>query len=255
MAKSKTTIAFKGFDKNMKCRDYQFSIGKKYKHEGEVKACASGFHSCEYPLDIFKYYNPCTSMFALVEVSGAISKDGDDSKIASEKIHVKKELGLAELIQEAINYTISKTDPAVSSTNSGTRGASTNSGYGGASTNSGYGGASTNSGTRGASTNSGTRGASTNSGEYGASTNSGEYGASTNSGYGGASTNSGEYGVSANFAYEGKARGCNGTALFLVERDSDWKILNVWAGIVGQGDILADVFYKLVNGVPVAQQD
>ena len=90
MKKDEKTIAFKGFDKNFKCRDFQFEIGKSYTHSGKVKACESGFHSCEYPLDIFNYYNPCSSMFAMVEASGEIDKDDDDSKIASKNIFIKK---------------------------------------------------------------------------------------------------------------------------------------------------------------------
>ena len=201
MKKDEKTIAFKGFDKNFKCRDFQFEIGKSYTHSGKVKACESGFHSCEYPLDIFNYYNPCSSMFAMVEASGEIDKDDDDSKIASKNIFIKKEIDLHELISEAIKYTISKTNPAI------------------------------------------------------ASTNSGDYGASTNSGARGASTNSGKHGVSANFAFKGKSRGCIGTALFLVERNEKWEILNVWAGIVDGNEILPDVFYSLVDGKPCAIGD
>ena len=75
-------IAYKGFNTDLTYRDFQFQIGETYTHEGEVEACASGFHACENPLDVFNYYNP-TSRFAIVECSGKISKASDgDSKIA-----------------------------------------------------------------------------------------------------------------------------------------------------------------------------
>ena len=98
--------AFKGFDKNLKCRDFQFEVGKTYKHEGKVKACQSGFHSCENPLDVLNYYDIADSRFALVEVSGEISKHDDDSKIASAEIHIQAELKLPEFIKSAVQYLI-----------------------------------------------------------------------------------------------------------------------------------------------------
>ncbi|MFG8819728.1 hypothetical protein ACEPW0_28915, partial [Pseudomonas aeruginosa] len=59
--------AYKGFKQDLTCHGYQFEIGGTYKHEGEVEACASGFHSCEYPLDVFGYYAPGDSRFAIVK--------------------------------------------------------------------------------------------------------------------------------------------------------------------------------------------
>jgi len=109
--KEKAIIAYKGFDLDLKCRDFQYEIGGTYEQEGNVSACNSGFHACEYPLDVFKYYAPSESRFALVEQSGATSKDCSDSKIASLKISIKSELSLAELINAAIEYTFSHSTP------------------------------------------------------------------------------------------------------------------------------------------------
>ena len=86
-------IAYKGFDKDLKCRDYQYSIGGTYAHEGVVMICNAGFHSCENPLDVFGYYAPGIARFALVQASGSISRQtGGDSKIASAQLHIKAEL-------------------------------------------------------------------------------------------------------------------------------------------------------------------
>ena len=63
---------FKGFDKNLKCRNYQFEIGKTFVHKGEVKACNSGFHFCENPIDVLHYYAAGNSRFCEVEGSGEV---------------------------------------------------------------------------------------------------------------------------------------------------------------------------------------
>ncbi len=102
---------FKGFDADLKCRDYRYKTGETYHHEGEVKACAGGFHACEYPLDVFSYYHPAGNRFCIVEQSGDISRHDDDSKIASRSITVKAEINLADMVKAAIEYTVSKADP------------------------------------------------------------------------------------------------------------------------------------------------
>ena len=99
-----STIAFKGFDKNMQCRGFQYEIGKTYEHKGAVAACESGFHSCKNPMDVFAYYPPIESRFAVVEAVGTIARHKDDSKIASAEIHIKAELTLPEFIARAVSY-------------------------------------------------------------------------------------------------------------------------------------------------------
>ena len=272
--KSETIIAYKGFNTDLTCRDFQYEVGKTYKHDGAVKACESGFHACEHPLDVFKYYPPATSRFGVVEMVGKTSRDGSDTKIAAAEITIKAEIKLPELIQAAVKYVFDRVkwidgpvakgpnEAATASgtrgaaTASGTRGAATASGDQGAATASGDQGAATASGTHGAATASGTRGAATASGDQGAATASGDQGAATASGYQGAATASGYQGAATASGINGKARGSEGCALFLVERRDEWgddfgKIINVWAGIVGHDGIKPDTFYRLVDGKPV----
>src|SRR3546814_15565803 len=91
---AEVVTAYKAFDKDMKCRGFQYEVGKTYEHDGEVLACNSGFHACAYPLDVLRYYPPGTSVFAVVEQSGDLSRPGDDSKIASSTIKINAKIGL-----------------------------------------------------------------------------------------------------------------------------------------------------------------
>jgi hypothetical protein len=136
-------------------------------------------------------------------------------------------------------------------TNTGNRSAATNTGDRSAATNTGYRSAATNTGDRSAATNTGDRSAATNTGYQSAATNTGDRSAATNTGYQSAATNTGKDGVALASGYQGRVSGAEGCALFLVERDDDFKIVAAWAGIVGKDGIKADTFYMLRNGSPV----
>ena len=103
---------YKGFDKNMQCRGYQFEVGKTYTHDGEVKACEGGFHACEYPIDVFNYYAPANSRFATTEQHGDISNHSEDSKVASRSIRIKEEVGIPSLITAAFEFIKTRCDQA-----------------------------------------------------------------------------------------------------------------------------------------------
>jgi hypothetical protein len=213
----KVIRAFKAFDRNMQCLGYQFEVGKTYHHEGEVKACKAGFHSCEYPLDVFNYYAPADSVFAEVEAFGEISKRVDNTMFASESLTVKSEIGLHGLIQAAIEYTISRAKQGGNGvdSNSGFSGVSSNSGERGMASNSGFSGAASNSGDSGVASNSGDSGVASNSGDSGVASNSGFKGVASNSGFSGVSSNSGERGMASNSGFKGVASnsGNSGAAL------------------------------------------
>ena len=118
-------IAYKGFHKDWKCRDYQFKVGEKYEHEGDVSKCNSGFHSCEYPLDVFAYYEPAISHYAIVEASGKIDRETDgDTKLASAQIYVKAEIHMPDLIAAAIKWVTDKCDPVKAKHSTGYQSAS-----------------------------------------------------------------------------------------------------------------------------------
>ena len=95
--------AYKGFDKNLQCRGYQYEVGKAYEHKGKVDICESGFHSCTDPFDVLSYYDITEGRFAIVKASGAISRKTDgDTKIASASLHIEAELTLPDFIKRGI---------------------------------------------------------------------------------------------------------------------------------------------------------
>ena len=131
--------AYKGFDKDLKCRGFQYEIGKEYE-EKEAKACEKGFHACENPFEVFGYYPPCDgNRYCEVEQDGELSKHDDGSKVASTKIKIGVELGLKGLIRAGVSFIFDKVnwkdDAAV---NSGNQSAAVNSGNYSAAVNSGY---------------------------------------------------------------------------------------------------------------------
>ena len=144
--------AYKGFNKDMTCRGFQYEEGKDYE-TNSVKVCKKGFHACEYPLDVFRYYEPSKSVFHEVELDGDIDKDIDNTKVSSTKIHIGARLDIVGLVNASIDYVKSKCAKENNSTgdrsaNSATGDWSANSatGYGSANSSTGYGSANVSTG-------------------------------------------------------------------------------------------------------------
>ena len=283
---NKEIIAYKGFDKNLKCRDYQYEIGKTFEHDGAVKVCESGFHACEYPLDVFGYYPPSSSRFAIVKMHGETSKDSDDTKIASTKITIETEIKLPEMINRAVDWIKNKinwSDDKTSNTgnwsvatNTGDQSAATNTGDQSAATNTGYQSAATNTGDQSAATNTGNWSAATNTGNWSVATNTGYQSAATNTGYQSAATNTGNWSVATNtgdqsaatntgnwsaaevsgrgsvaiaIGRNSKSKADNGGAIVCVYRDSNGDLIHIKASKVCENGIKANTWYTLdANG-------
>ena len=107
----KKIIAYKGFDKNLKCRGFQYEVGKEYEMDGDIKCCERGFHACESPLEVFDYYDMLNSRFAEVEHSGEIDKEENTTKVCSSRIKVKAELKLADIINLGVEWIKEVTSP------------------------------------------------------------------------------------------------------------------------------------------------
>ncbi|EHR2667539.1 hypothetical protein KTK53_001483 [Salmonella enterica] len=213
---TKEIVTFKGFNKDLKCRDFQFKIGKTFHHDGKVEACGSGFHACECPFDVFSYYPPAESRYAETISFGVIDREEiGDTKIASASITIKAELTLPQFIQRGIEWIWSKIDKSLeqqimtgyqsAATNTGDWSAATNTGYQSAATNTGDWSAATNTGNQSAATNTGDWSAATNTGNRSAATNTGDWSAATNTGYQSAATNTGDWSAATNTGYRSAA--------------------------------------------------
>ena len=270
--------AYKGMDKDMKCRDFQYEVGKEYE-TNKAKACECGFHACEYPLDVFSYYSPANSRYFEVEQSGEISKSYDDTKVASTKIKIGAELSIAGLVKAAVEYTKdhctqgegqnatgdygaasatgdcgapSATGDCGAASATGDCGAASATGYCGAASATGYRGAASATGDCGAASATGNCGAASATGYCGAASATGDCGAASATGDRGAASATGKSSVAMVCGTEGKAMGEIGCAIFLVER-GDWNgetypIIYAKAAIVDGEKIKPNVWYTLKNG-------
>ncbi|EGZ3541964.1 hypothetical protein JJC08_001644 [Salmonella enterica] len=235
---TKEIVTFKGFNKDLTCRDFQFAIGETFHHDGKVEACGSGFHACECPFDVFSYYPPAESRYAETISFGVIDREEEgDTKIASASITIKSELTLPQFIQRGIEWIWSKIDKSLEQQiMTGNRSAATNTGNRSAATNTGY---------RSAATNTGNRSAATNTGNRSAATNTGYQSAATNTGNRSAAEVSGSQSVAASLGIEGKARASEGGAIVLCYRDEDGELIHIRASKVGENGIMPDIWYQL----------
>jgi hypothetical protein len=194
--------SYKGFDKDLKCRDFQYQIGKQYHCTGEIEVCSNGFHACKNPLDVFYYYPPTNNnRYAETEQAGKLSQHNNDSKIASEKILVKAEINLSAMISAAVKFIFEKTKS--SKTTNATTGEGANSATTGYRANSATTGYRANSATTGECANSATTGYRANSATTGNYANSATTGEGANSATTGECANSATTGNYANSATTG----------------------------------------------------
>ena len=104
--------AYKGFNKDMTCNPngkvFQFEEGKTYE-EAEAKLCESGFHACEAPLDVLRYYEPSRSVYHEVELDDVSSERKEDSKVCTRKIKIGARISIRNLVEAQIEYVKSRT--------------------------------------------------------------------------------------------------------------------------------------------------
>ena len=212
---------YKGFDKDLKCRDFQYEIGKKYEEE-RAEICDTGFHACENPLDVFGYYAPADSRYCEVELD-ANDQKSDDSKRVGKKISIKAEIGIAGIVKAGLEYIkdqVNWDDDKKS--------------------------------------NTGDWSAATNTGDQSAATNTGNRSAATNTGDRSAATVEGKESVAMAIGCNSKAKGSIGCFIVLAEwkefEDGTYHIADVKSAKVDGVKIKPDTFYKLVNGEFIAEE-
>ena len=201
---------YKGFDKDFKCKDLQYEVGKTFTHTGEVLLCSSGLHFCENPLDVLRYYQPATSRYAEVEAEGVSENKEDDSKRVSSSLHVKAEITLSALIGIGVKFLLNKTTTVPTS---------------------GY------------------SSPAATSGNYSPAATSGNYSPAATSGDYSPAATAGKESIAASLGREGKAKAALGSWIVLAEYKCDsLEVLSVKTAKVDGKKIKADTFYELKKG-------
>lgn len=207
--------SYKGFDKDLKCRGFQYEIGKEYE-ESEANCCKSGFHACKYPLDVFNYYAPVESRYCEVEQSGNMDTTADDSKVASTKIKIGAELSIADLVRASLDFVLSKIKKD--------RGKRAQGDYSAASVQ----------------------------GNYSAASAQGNYSAASVQGYGSAASAATGGNIAVACGYKCKAKASIGSAIVVCERGQwngkEYPLINIKSAIVDGKNLKADTYYTLKNG-------
>jgi hypothetical protein len=236
---------FKAFDKDLKCRDFQYEVGKIYKEDVTPSCCNRGFHFCEYPLDIFRYYNPSESRFCEVEALGDTDKEDGDTKVATNKIKIGAEITIESLTKASIDFIYKRTkkDNKKSAHKEENSSVASNTGYRSVASNTGY---------RSVASNTGDRSVASNTGDSSVASNTGYSSVASNTGYRSVASNTGYRGISSSLGIESKSKAKKGNWLVLAEweRDEDynWAVKCVKTKKVDGKNIKEDTLYQLING-------
>ena len=229
-------IYYKGFDKDMKCRGFQYEEGKTYETD-KASLCQEGFHACECPLDVFRYYSPTDAMgniqkyheVLLDEVSNG--RDDSDTKVCAKKITIGAEFNFFGLAKAHIEWVKRQTDK--------NKNTASNTGNCSTASNTGYRSAASNTGDYSAASNTGYRSAASNTGNCSAASNTGNYSAASNTG---------DYSVALAWGINSKASAALGSYIVLAEYDDDGKFVRAKMGKIDGKRLKANTFYQLKDG-------
>ena len=242
----------KGFDSELKCRDFQYEVGKEYKmDENEISICDKGFHAIdedECPLSVFNYYPPCDengtpNRYCEVEIGGKTEKR--EEKIVGSEIKIGAEIGIPGIVKAHIEWVKRHLidDDEHKSSNTGNYSSAIN------------------TGDQSSASNTGDQSSASNTGNYSSASNTGDQSSASNTGYRSSASNTGDHSsaevsgkdsVAIATGYDSKARGALGCAIVVAER-GDWNgetypLIGINAAIVDGVKIKADTWYTVRNG-------
>ena len=246
MANGNKIITYKGFDKDFKCRGFQYEVGNTYETDDDIACCNRGFHACESPMEVFDYYDMLTSRFAEVEQSGKIDKEAASTKTCSSRIKIKAELKLADIINLGVEWLKEITSPSkIEANNTSNDGDSAKIGSSGDYAQIGSSGDYAKIGSSGDSAKVGSSGYYVQIGSSGDSAQIGSSGDSAKI------DSSGQDSVIMCAGHDSKAKAAIGSWITLAEwkRIEDvWKPICVKTEQVDGKRIKADAYYRLIDG-------
>ena len=257
---------YKATDKDMKCRGFQYTLGKTAEVEGDIELCERGLHACEMPLDVLGYYAPGDgSRYFEAELEDVSDeKRSDDTKRVGKKLTLSAEIGIPGLVKAQVEYVKAQCDfdNAIKKANAeknnhatGWIGAASATGESGAASATGESGAASATGDRGAASATGERGAASATGWSGAASATGWIGAASATGWSGAASATGTGCVAMTTGFDGRVMGEIGNAIVCVERGDNGEIATILSGIVDGETLKPGVWYTVKNGQWVEVQE
>ena len=245
---------FKGFDKDLKCRGFQYEVGKEYEQKGEIRCCKNGFHFCENPFDALDYYNPATSRYCKVEGDGEI--DRGINKVAASHIYIGDELNWHSFINACVKFIFDKVNwNSVHMINSDNYSVAKNNCVYSVAMNAGFKSVATNTGDCSVAMNAGFKSVATNTGDCSVAMNAGFKSVATNTGDNSTAKVGYKDSVAIVIGKNCKAAGVLDSWLVLTERDCNSEIVGMKAVKVDGTTIKADTYYALRNGEIVEVND
>ena len=222
---------YKATDKDMKCRGFQYTLGKTAEVDGDIELCERGLHACEMPLDVLGYYVPGDgSRYFEAELDEVSNKKSDDTKRVGKKLTLSAEIGIPGLVKAQVEYVKAQCDfdNAIKKADAEKKNHAT--------------------GERGAASATGDRGAASATGWSGAASATGERGAASATGDSGAASATGKCCVAMTTGVCGRVMGELGNAIVCVERNTNGDIATILAGIVDGETLKPGVWYTVKNG-------
>ena len=207
---------FKSTNADMKCRGFQYELGKTAEVKGDIELCKNGLHACEMPLDVLGYYPPGDgSRYFEAELEYVSDeKCSDDTKRVGKKLTLSAEIGIPGLVKAQVEYVkahcgfnnaIAKVNDEKKNHATGWSDVASATGWSDVASATGERGAASATGERGAASATGERGAASATGERGAASATGDISAASATGWSGVASATGDMGAASATGVRGAA--------------------------------------------------